>query len=67
MAHDYADNYELFETDIKYKEWGWCEITDYDIKDVSSKLKLIEYKDINFKEEMWVCKTKKETTKKILL
>lgn len=61
MAHDYAD------TDMTNTKWGNPELTSSDIKDISNKFKLIEYTDIDFKEEMWICKTKKENTKKILL
>jgi hypothetical protein len=67
MAHDYADTYEYFETNTKNKKWGWCEINASDIKDISNNFKLIEYTNINFKEEMWICKTKKEDTKKTLI
>lgn len=68
MAHDYAISLEYFESNIRFKnKWNWCQITESDIKHSSNKLKLIEYTDIDFKEAMWICKTKKENTKKTLL
>ena len=66
MAHDYATTKEYFENNIQYKIWNWCQITENDIVGVSNKFNLIEYTDIDFKKEMWVCKTKKENTKKSL-
>jgi 23S rRNA U2552 (ribose-2'-O)-methylase RlmE/FtsJ len=67
MAHDYSVSYEYFENNIKNKKWDWCQITEGDIIDVSTKLNLVDYTNLNFIEEMWVCKTKKENTKKTLL
>ena len=67
MAHDYAISYEYFEKNIKHKKkWDWCEIVESDIEGISNKFNLVEYTDIDFKEEMWICKTKKENTKKQL-
>lgn len=67
MAHDYSVSYQYFEDNLKNKKWNWCQITEDDIKDSITKFKLVDYNDINFSQEMWVCKTKKENTKKILL
>lgn len=67
MAHDYAINYEYFERNIKNKKWDWCQITEGDVIDVCSKFNLIDYTDLDFNEEMWVCKTKKKNNKKTLL
>jgi 23S rRNA U2552 (ribose-2'-O)-methylase RlmE/FtsJ len=67
MAHDYSISYEYFEKNIKHKKWDWCQITEGDIIDVSTKLNLVDYTDLDFVEEMWVSKTKKENTKKTLL
>lgn len=68
MAHDYAISYEYFEKNIKHtKKWDWCQIVESDIAGISNKLNLIEYTDIDFKEEMWICKTKKINSKKQLL
>ena len=67
MAHDYAISYDYFESNIKHKKWDWCQITKGDIIDVCSKLNLIDYMDLDFNKEMWVCKTKKENSKKTLL
>lgn len=68
MAHDYAISYEYFETNIrKQNKWNWCQITEDDIVGTCTKFNLIDYTDLNFVEEMWACKTKKENTKKILL
>jgi Cdc6-like AAA superfamily ATPase len=67
MAHDYSVSYQYFEDNLKNKKWNWCQITEDDIKDSITKFRLVDYNDINFSQEMWVCKTKKENTKKILL
>lgn len=67
MAHDYAINYEYFKSNIKNKKWDWCQITEGDIIDVSTKLNLIDYTELDFTKEMWICKTKKENNKKTLL
>ena len=67
MAHDYAVTYEYFENNIKHKKWDWCQITEGDIVDICTKFNLTEYTDLDFIKEMWVCKTKKENTKKTLL
>ena len=66
MAHDYVISEEYFENNIKNKKWGWCQITENDIKGVSNKFNLIEYSDIDFTQEMWVCKTKKEKTNNLI-
>jgi hypothetical protein len=67
MAHDYAISYDYFEDNIKNKKWDWCQITEDEIIAPCTKFSLIDYTDLNFVEEMWVCKTKKENTKKPLL
>ncbi len=67
MAHDYSISYEYFENNLKHKKWDWCQITQGDIIDACNRFNLIEYTDLDFNEEMWVCKTKKQNNKKILL
>jgi len=67
MAHDYSISYEYFENNIKHKKWDWCQITEGDIIDTCNRFNLVDYNDLDFNEEMWVCKTKKQNTKKILL
>ena len=67
MAHDYAVSYEYFEDNIKHKKWNWCQITEGNISNVSTKFNLVDYTELDFRKEMWVCKTKKENTKKTLL
>lgn len=68
MAHDYAISYEYFENNIKNKrKWDWCQIVENDIMGACKKFNLVDYTNINFVEEMWVCKTKKEDIKKTLL
>ncbi len=67
MAHDYSISYEYFENNLKHKKWDWCQITEGDIIDACNRFNLIEYTDLDFNEEMWVCKTKKQNNKKILL
>lgn len=67
MAHDYAVSEEYFESNIKGKQkWDWCQITEKDILGSCSKFNLVDYTNLDFKEEMWVCKTKKENNKKTL-
>jgi 23S rRNA U2552 (ribose-2'-O)-methylase RlmE/FtsJ len=67
MAHDYVIDYEYFEHNIKHKKWDWCQITEGDIIDVCNKFNLIDYDELDFTKEMWICKTKKEKTKKTLI
>ena len=67
MAHDYAITYEYFEDNIKHKKWDWCQITEGDIVDICTKFNLTDYTNLDFSKEMWVCKTKKDNSKKTLL
>lgn len=55
MAHDYCENLEIFEKDIKNKYWNWCEIKYSDIEDSVIKHSLVKYDILNFKKAAWCC------------
>ena len=59
MAHDYAENSEVFNEKIKGKIWNWLEIQDGDIKDACEKNNLESYDKDIFDNVVWVCKVKK--------
>ena len=67
MTHDYSISYKYFEDNIKNKKWDWCQITECDIMTTCNRFNLVDYTKIDFTKEMWVCKTKQQNTKKILL
>lgn len=57
MAHDYAPNKEIFESEFRGKIWDWMEISDSDIQDSIQKNNLKDfYPAIN--KAAWVCKQK---------
>lgn len=58
LAHDYAENKEVFQNEIKDKIWNWCEITESDIKKYVDENNLKPYKQDKFSQAVWVCKTK---------
>lgn len=58
MAHDYCENYELFEASFRNKIWNWCEIKDSDIQDVCSEQNLVDFMKEEFNKIVWVCKVK---------
>jgi len=55
MAHDYAYDRYVFETEIKEKYWNWFEIGFDDIKSSIDLYNLKEYKKVNFKTAVWAC------------
>lgn len=54
MAHDYFHDKEAYR---KQKDWGWCEITN---KDVKAKNLDYFYKD-HFEKVFWTCRIKRHT------
>ena len=58
MAHDYSENNEYFEQNIKNKIWNWCEITEENIRGCSQINNLIPYMKDEFSSVVWVCKIK---------
>lgn len=58
MAHDYAENRQVFEEKIYGKIWNWMEISYDDIKNAIEKNELIDYKKDIFENVAWTCKMK---------
>lgn len=58
LAHDYAENKEIFEGKIKNKIWNWHEIQESDIINSCIKNNLISYEKETFENVAWVCKIK---------
>jgi len=56
MAHDYAPNKQYFDDHIHKKIWGWMEIQDRDVKDISERLNLQPYKQEEAQKAAWLCK-----------
>lgn len=60
LAHDYAENKEIFETKINGKIWNWFEISDLDINQATVENKLNIYKKDIFENVAWTCRQKYE-------
>jgi hypothetical protein len=58
LAHDYAEDKEKFELNIKDKIWNWHEISESDIFDACQRNNLQDYQRNLFESVVWVCKTK---------
>ena len=58
LAHDYAENKEVFESKILNKIWNWHEIEESNIADACNKNNLQPYKSEIFNNVVWVCKIK---------
>jgi hypothetical protein len=58
LAHDYAENKEKFELNIKNKIWNWHEISESDIEDACIINNLNDYNREVFESVVWVCKIK---------
>jgi len=58
MAHDYAESYDKFNTDIRNKYWDWCEIEEKYIEEPSKMYGLEFYQQSVFEKIAWVCKRK---------
>ena len=59
LAHDYAENKEVFESNIFGKVWNWHEIQDSDIREASDKNNIEVYKKETFENVAWTCRVKK--------
>lgn len=59
MAHDYAPNKEIFESDYIGKIWNHMEISDKDIKNTVETCNLEPYNNKLIKRTAWVAKIKK--------
>jgi len=59
LAHDYAENKEVFESKINGKIWNWHEIQDSDISEASDKNNLLIYNKETFENVVWTCRVKK--------
>jgi cephalosporin hydroxylase len=58
LAHDYAYDKTVYETEIKNKIWNWCEITESDIENAVVENGLKSYQHDKFSKAVWVCKFK---------
>lgn len=61
LAHDYAENKEVFETRILNKIWNWHEIQKSDIQNSIDSNNLIEFLPEIFSNVAWGCFTKQDT------
>jgi cephalosporin hydroxylase len=59
MAHDYAPNREVFNSEYKDKIWNWLEIEDKHIKKSVEEYNLFDYEMDLIKPTAWVAKIKK--------
>jgi cephalosporin hydroxylase len=59
LAHDYAENKEVFDSKINGKVWNWHEIQDSDISEASDKNNLLIYNKETFENVAWTCRVKK--------
>jgi hypothetical protein len=58
MAHDYAKDFNFFNSYVKNKIWNWCEITNSDIIDAIYENNLEPLMEEEFQQVVWVCKRK---------
>jgi hypothetical protein len=58
MAHDYAENHQVFEEKINLNIWNWHEISDADIEEACIKNNLVTFHKNMFDKVVWVCKKK---------
>ena len=58
LAHDYAENKEVFESKILNKIWNWHEIADSDISQASEENNLKIYDKDTFENVVWTCRRK---------
>lgn len=56
LAHDYAVSRERFDAAIRGRLWDWCEITEWDLYEVSIACQLEACMTEAFQSIMWVCK-----------
>ena len=58
LAHDYAENREVFDQRIYGKIWNWFEISDSDIHQSTVDNNLVIYKKDTFENVAWTCRKK---------
>jgi len=58
LAHDYAENREVFDEKIYGKIWNWLEIQESDIHESCLRNNLSSYQKEVFESVVWVCKKK---------
>ncbi len=58
MAHDYAPNQEIFQSEVNLKLWNWHEISDLDIQKACDRNNLINYQPELFNKAVWTCRKK---------
>lgn len=58
LAHDYAENREIFEQQIYGKIWNWFEISDSDVHQSTIENNLEIYKKDTFENVAWTCRKK---------
>jgi hypothetical protein len=58
LAHDYAENREVFDEKIYGKIWNWFEISDSDIHQSTVDNNLEIYKKDTFEGVAWTCRKK---------
>ena len=58
LAHDYAENKQVFESNIRDKVWNWHEVQDSDIREASDRNNLEIYKKETFENVAWTCRVK---------
>ena len=55
MSHDYAKDFDYFESHIRNKIWNWMEIQDRDIQGCMHKYNLDKIMEETFDPVVWVC------------
>ena len=60
LAHDYAENREVFEEKVNGKIWNWLEIQESDISECSTRNNLTPFQKDTFESVAWVCKIKEQ-------
>ena len=58
MAHDYAENSEVFKQIVDKKIWNWHEISDSDIIHSCNENNVKIYQKENFENVAWTCRRK---------
>ena len=58
MAHDYAENSEVFKQTVDKKIWNWHEISDSDIIHSCNENNVKIYQKENFENVAWTCRRK---------
>jgi hypothetical protein len=58
LAHDYAENSDVFQNEVFMKLWNWHEISEHNIIEACDRNNLIDFKRDVFTKAVWVCKIK---------